>query len=253
MRTLLVAIQFLTRVPITVEGVTERDVGRSAVFFPVVGALVGGALLGAYLLLALLLPPVVARMVTLLIWIMLAGAFHLDGLADTVDGLYGGKDREDALRIMKDPHVGAMGVIAIVSTLLVKAAALASLPEDVFRGAIVVTPVLGHAAMVLALALPYARPAGLGKAFAEHRSTLDVPFASVATLGAAFGLFKFAGLAALGVGLLCATVLVGMAWRKIRGVTGDVCGAVNELTETAALVSLTGLAVLPSWFWRWHL
>ena len=112
MKRLLLAFQFLVQVPIPLKEATERDIGRSAIFFPLVGACIGGMLVLAYLLLELLFPVLVARVLTLVVMILLYGAFHLDGLSDTVDGLYGGKDRDDTLRIMKDSHVGAMGVIA---------------------------------------------------------------------------------------------------------------------------------------------
>lgn len=253
MRSLLIAVQFLTRIPVMVEGVTEREIGRSALCFPLVGALMGGILLGTYIVLALLFPIMMARVLTLMLLVILSGAFHLDGLADTVDGLYGGKDQDDALRIMRDPHIGAMGVIAIVLTLLAKVVAAVSLPEWVFRGAIFILPMLGHGAMVLAITLPYARPSGLGRVFAEHRSAWDVTFAGLIMLSATFGILRFAGLAALGVGLAGVAVLLTLCRRKIHGITGDVCGAVNEIAETGVLVALTALAPLDVWFWRWHL
>jgi adenosylcobinamide-GDP ribazoletransferase len=262
MRSLLVAVQFLTRLPVPVGNVTEKEIGRSALYFPLVGLLVGGILLGAYLLTSLAFPLLLARVLTLIVLILVSGAFHLDGLADTIDGLYGGRDREDALRIMKDPHIGAMGVIAIGSVLLLKAAALASLPEAFFRGALVAMPVVGHCAMVAVLAWPYARSSGLGKVFADHRLTRDGVFAAVIATSVSFGTLKFAGAGALFGALLSGAVLLGFVWKKIRGVTGDVCGAINEFAETGFLITLSALAPvsfapvergLPEIFWRWHL
>lgn len=262
MRAMLVAVQFLTRIPIPLSDVTEREIGRSVVCFPLVGALVGGILLGAYLAATLAFPVLMARALVLFLWLRVSGAFHLDGLADTVDGLYAGRSREDVLRIMKDPHIGAMGAIAIGSVLLLKAAAAVALPEWAFRGAILAVPVAGHGAMVAALALPYAREAGLGRAFAEHRSWIDPVAALVISATAAFVVLKFAGALALAAGAAATAVLLIRVWRRIRGVTGDVCGAANEVAETAFLVALTALApvpfsawegALPASFWRWHL
>jgi adenosylcobinamide-GDP ribazoletransferase len=262
MRTLLVAVQFLTRIPVPVAGASEREIGRSAACFPLVGLLIGGVLLGSYLLVGLVFPLVVARVLAWVVLILLSGAFHLDGLADSVDGLYGGKDRDDALRIMKDPHIGAMGVLAIGVCLLLKAAVGAVLPEPIFRAALVTMPVVGHSAMVAALGLPYARPAGLGKVFADHRATFDTVFATSLATGVAFGLLKYAGLGALLAAALSSATLLAVAWRKIRGVTGDVCGAVNEVAESGFLLGLSALSGvafspiergLPQAFWRWHL
>jgi adenosylcobinamide-GDP ribazoletransferase len=262
MRSLLVAVQFLTRIPVPVGKVTEKEIGRSALCFPLVGLLVGGILLGAYLLSSLAFPPLLARVLTLIVLILVSGAFHLDGLADTIDALYGGRDREDALRIMKDPHVGAMGGIALGSVLLLKAAAMVTLPEAYFRGALIAMPVVGHCAMVAVLAWPYARSSGLGKVFADHRLRMDGVFAAVVATFVAFGILKFAGTGALFGALLCGAVLLGLVLKKIRGVTGDVCGAINEFTETGFLITLSALAPvsfaplergLPEVFWRWHL
>jgi len=262
MKSLLVAVSFLTRIPVSVEAATEREIGRSALWFPIVGMLVGGILLGSYLVFHLIFPALVAKVLVLVVLILISGAFHLDGLADTIDALYGGKDREDALRIMKDPHVGAMGVIAIVAVLLLKTAAAVSLSEPCFRGALLTMPIVAHGAMVAALALPYARPSGLGKAFADHRSHWDIVLAALLTFGAAFALLKFSGVGALLIALGAAGLLVSLAWRKVRGITGDVCGAVNEVAEAGFLLALTALApvsftacegILPEAFWRWHL
>lgn len=262
MRSLFIAVQFLTRLPVPVRDATEREIGRSALFFPIVGILVGGILFGAYLLSSLVFPPMMARILPLIVLILVSGAFHLDGLADTVDALYGGRDRDDALRIMKDPHVGVMGVIAIACVLLLKAAALVTLPEAVFRGALVAVPIVGHCAMVAVLAWPYARPSGLGKVFADHHRAVDVAFAAAVVILVAFVTLKFAGVGALLGATLSGAVLLGLVWRKIRGVTGDVSGAVNELSETGFLVTLSALAPLsfasferglPEVFWMWHL
>ncbi len=262
MRSLLVAVQFLTRIPVAVDGATEREIGRSALCFPLVGLLLGGILLGSYVVVGYVFPPLVARILAWVLLILLSGAFHLDGLADTVDGLYGGKDREDALRIMKDPHIGAMGVIAIGVSLLLKAAVGAVLPEPIFRAALVTLPVVGHSAMVAALGFPYARAAGLGKVFADHRKRFDLVLAAVLAITVAFGLLKYVGLGALLVAAASSAILLAVAWRKIRGITGDVCGAVNEFAGIGYLLGLSALAGvsfttmergLPQAFWRWHL
>ncbi len=262
MRSLWVAVQFLTRIPLSAEGATEKEIGRSAVFFPIVGGLIGGVLLGAYLLFSAFLPFLAARVLTLVVLILFSGAFHLDGLADTIDGVYGGKDRDHALRIMRDPQVGAMGVIAIVTVLLLKTAVLASLSEEFFRGGILAAPVIGRGSMVMVLAFPYARPSGLGKTFADQRSKRDWPLALSLMIVAAFSVLKFAGICALLGALGGLGILLRVVWRKIHGVTGDVCGAANEVAETVFLLVLLATSslsfsavegILPEVFWRWRL
>lgn len=245
MRSLLAAIRFLTRLPVPGGDLTEREIGRSAVFFPVVGMLVGGILLGLYRLFGLCFPVPVARVLVLVSLVAVSGALHLDGLADAVDGLYGGRDRDHALRIMRDPHIGAMGAVAIIAILLLKTAAVISLPEAFFRKGILVMPVAGRGAMVVALMLPYAREKGLGQAFARHRSRIDSVVAAVLVFGAAVYALGPAGLWALVGSLAAAGGVLGIAWRRIRGVTGDVCGAVNEAAECAFLLVLLGVSPAP--------
>lgn len=241
MSALLEAVRFLTCLPVPGKGGDPRALGRSAFWFPLVGLLVGGMMLGAYVLAAKVFPAPLSRILPLVLQILVSGAFHLDGLADTADAFYGGRDREDRLRILKDPHVGAMGAIAIAAALLLKAAALASLGEDAFRWALLAMPVLGHAAMTACLALPYAREEGLGKVFEAHRSPIDAPLAGLLALGAAFRLLGLPGLyAALGAGLAL-ILLLGLSRSRIGGVTGDVCGAANEAVEAAFLVALCAL------------
>ena len=240
MRSLLAAVQFLTRIPVPGLNPSPREIGRSAFWFPVVGLAVGGITLGAYLLSLRFFPAPIARLLPLLVQVLVSGAFHLDGLADTVDALYGGKDREGVLRIMKDPHLGAMGAITIALTLLLKAAVLLTLPEGAYRGALLTAPVLGHAAMVGALALPYARAEGLGKAFSEHRSALDLPLAVLLSVLLSFGALEIPGLQSLAAAAVAGSVPILMARRRIGGVTGDVCGAANEMAELGYLLALTG-------------
>lgn len=246
MRSLLAAIRFLTRLPVPAGNLTEQDIGRSAVFFPVVGLLIGGILLGFYRFFSLIFPVPVARLLVLMSLVAISGAFHLDGLADTVDGFYGGKDREEVLRIMRDPHVGAMGAVAIVTILLLKTAAVVSLSEAFFRKGILIMPAVGRGATVVALMFPYARDGGLGWLFAQHRSRLDPVAAAVLVSGAAIYAFGPEGVWAVLGSLAAAGGVLGLAWRRIRGVTGDVCGAVNEAAECAFLLAL--LAVSPGSF-----
>jgi adenosylcobinamide-GDP ribazoletransferase len=240
MRGLRVALQFLTRVPLPGPAPTPRELGRSAVYFPVAGLLLGAASLGVYWGAGFLVPRTLARVLALVSQVLLSGALHLDGLADTVDGLAGGTDREEVLRIMRDPHVGALGVVAIVVVLLLKAAAVVLLPEARVARALLVAPAVGRGAMVVALRLPYAREAGVGRAFADSRLATDAIVALLLVLGLCLLSFRLLGVAALLAALGCGGGLLAIAWRKVGGVTGDVCGAVGELAETGFLVAVLG-------------
>jgi adenosylcobinamide-GDP ribazoletransferase len=241
-RTFLAAVQFLTTLPVPLRHATEREIGRSPAYFSLVGLLVGLLTCGAYVGLSRFFPPAIARILAYIALLFASAAFHLDGLSDTVDGLYGRKARESALRIMKDPHVGAMGVLALVAVAALRLALWVSLPDSLLRRALVASPIAGHAAMVLCLTLPYAREIGLGRVFEDYRSPWDWPVALVVSAALSFALLGFAGLGGAVAGFGAAIALLVRVRRSLGGFTGDVCGAVSELTEIAFLLTLVSIS-----------
>ena len=162
----LVALRYLTILPLPQSRVAG-DIGRAAGWFPVVGLALGACLALASLAADRVVPPGVGAMLLVVLWAASTGGLHLDGLADTCDGLGGGWSRERTLSIMRDARSGPYGVTAIVLVLGLKAAALASLPEGLAWRALVLAPVLGRAGPLLLVALcPAARPEGAGHALA---------------------------------------------------------------------------------------
>lgn len=242
MKSFFLALQFLTSIPLPQIQATRKEFGRSSFFFPFVGLLFGGALLAFDLVLESIFPVPVARILVLVAQVLVYGAFHLDGLADSADGLYGGRNRNEALRIMRDPRVGTMGVLALLLLLLVKTISFLTLPAPVFRRGLILAPVMGHGAMVLALVVPYARRQGLGRTFADHRWAGDWIVALVFMVSMSWFLFKGNMLMVWGATILGIGTLLSLAWRKIRGITGDLCGAVEEVAETLTFVALSAVA-----------
>ncbi|MGP8244969.1 MAG: adenosylcobinamide-GDP ribazoletransferase [Bryobacteraceae bacterium] len=236
MRSLAAAIAFLTRIPVgRLVDFGRQDVARSAAWFPVVGALVGGIECLAAWLLRPHLPAAVTAVLLVALDVLLTGALHYDGLADSADGFGGGKDRDDILRIMRDHAIGSYGGVALVLAAGTKIAALATLlTGSAWPKALVAAPLLGRwAILVLSAALPYARPtasvvAGMGwKALAWG----SLPTA----LALAAGRDPRLWIAAAAV-LLVAAILSLYCRRKIGGVTGDTLGAGAELGEIAVLL-----------------
>ncbi|MGH2604122.1 MAG: adenosylcobinamide-GDP ribazoletransferase, partial [Dehalococcoidia bacterium] len=236
-RPFLIALQFLTRLPIRLkEAPEERDIGRSMLYYPVIGLLIG-VLLTALAWALADLPGLLASTILLAFWVSVTGALHLDGLADSADAWIGGADdRERTLAIMKDPHAGPTAVVVLVVVLLIKLAALeAVLAREDWMG-LVLAPVLGRTALpLLFLTTPYLRPDGLGAELAQHLSPRAGVLVVLAASAAATG--------ARGPWLLLATAgvfvfLRGLMVQRIGGITGDTAGALVELTETAVLVSL---------------
>jgi adenosylcobinamide-GDP ribazoletransferase len=170
--------------------------------------------------------------------VILSGGLHLDGFADVCDGFYAGRTKTDALRIMKDPHLGTMAVLGIVSVLMMKVVLLTYLPAAALISALLIFPAIGRGGMVWGMRMaPYARPeGGTGEMFFRTLAGRHVWTATI--LLSAWALLC-GGWPALIV-LLCAAaatkMFVGYCGRRIGGMTGDTLGALNELIELLTLM-----------------
>ncbi|WP_417779655.1 adenosylcobinamide-GDP ribazoletransferase [Stutzerimonas xanthomarina] len=242
MQPFLIALQFLTCLPVRLRGMPEpQQIGRSLLYYPLVGLLLGGMLCLLGMALGNAAPPLKAALL-LAVWVWLTGALHLDGLADSADAWLGGfGDRERTLAIMKDPCSGPVAVAVLVLVLLLKFVALWTLLEQGNPWVLLAVPLLGRSAMLgLFLTTPYVRPGGLGQALAEHmpRSKVRLVPALIVLAGMLMGTSGWIALAiAAGVGLLVRRSLI----QRLGGTTGDTAGALLELVECAVLV---GLALL---------
>jgi adenosylcobinamide-GDP ribazoletransferase len=230
----------------------DREAARAGMSAaPAVGVVVGaGAALGGGALTWLGASPLLAAVAAVAVPAALTRGLHLDGLADTADGLGSGRPAEDALRIMKQSDIGPFGVLTLVLVLLAQTAALASCYGHgwVYGGAAAVTAgAVGRTAMTLACreGVPAARPGGLGAAVAGAvRPGTAWAVALLCGLAACAAAVPFGGPAALraavawGGGLLAAEALLRRCRRRFGGVTGDVFGALCETAATAALVVL---------------
>lgn len=236
---LLIALQFLTRLPIRLPGMpAPRQLGRSLLWYPLVGLLLGGVLLAAAWLLSGVAVPLAAALL-LALWVLASGGLHLDGLADTVDAWVGGYgDRERTLALMKDPCCGPMAVAALVLLLLLKFAALWALLEAGAWAALLLAPLLGRAGvLLLLLGTPYVREGGLGSALAAHvpqRAGWRVLLASVL----ACLLAGWAWLLAVAVAAALFVLVRRALLQRLGGTTGDSAGALLELLECGVLVAL---------------
>ncbi len=236
MRGLLAAIGFLTRLPVPAQAFEGAGTpARTLPWYPVVGLLIGLLLYGASWLLSSA-PPLLAAALLLVFWVALTGGLHLDGLADSADAWVGGLgDRERTLAIMKDPRSGPMAVIAVVLVLLLKFAALASLPPH--ASALWLAPLLARSALTGAfMVTPYVRSGGLGSALvgaSRGASALGLAFALLVSLFAGWG-----GIRAVLMALVVFVVWRLACLRRLGGMTGDTCGALAECVEAAVLVVL---------------
>jgi len=237
---LWIALQFLSSLPIRLPGMPEpQQLGRSLLFYPLVGLLFG-VILWAFNLVLAGAPLLLHAALLLTVWVLLSGALHLDGLADSADAWLGGfGDRERTLTIMKDPRSGPIAVVTLLLVLLLKFCALLALVEQGHAVMLIIVPLLGRAALLgLFLTTPYVRAGGLGQALADHLPRR----AGWWVLGAsALACLLIAGVKAI-VALVVA--FVGFVWlrqvmiRRLGGTTGDTAGALLELLEMAVLVGV---------------
>jgi len=230
------AVLFLTRFPLGAGPMEASDIPQSVPWFPVVGGLLGAALAGVYAVARLFLPPFVAATVAVGVGIFATGAFHEDGLADSADAL-GGRSREEALGILKDPAHGTYGVLAIALSVVLRAGALSALSSWTALAALPAAHALSRGASIGSLGtVRVATADGLGSSFAGAltRVRVAVSISAALIIGfAAMGIWAIpsAAIAALG------TWSIGrLALHKFGGVTGDIAGAVQQIAETLVLV-----------------
>jgi Cobalamin-5-phosphate synthase len=237
------ALGFLTILPCPRLESTPEDLGRSSGWFPLAGALLGALLAAAHAGLALSrVPPRRPRPSTVVLWAFLTRGLHLDGLADTFDGIGGGYSRESRLAIMKDSRLGTFGGIAVASALLLKATLLAGTERTAALQALFLAPVLGRWAILFAMRLfPSARPGGMGDLFRKgctNRCLFNGTAAALFLSAAAGGL---TGILLLPLVPLFALFISRWLSSLLGGLTGDSYGTVCELSELLSLFLFASL------------
>ncbi|HEY0634300.1 MAG TPA: adenosylcobinamide-GDP ribazoletransferase [Gammaproteobacteria bacterium] len=233
----LLAVQFLTRFPLpSLRDIAPHDVGRSMLYYPLVGALIG-ALLFALDHLLVEAAPLLRAALLVVAWVVITGGLHLDGVADMADAWVGGHgERERTLALMKDPACGPMGVLALLLLLLLKVAALESLAGHA-APLLIVAPLLARTALLLLfLTTPYVRRGGLGETLAQQLPRRVGWLVVVAVPG---------GVLLLVPHIWGVVVMVGIVFllfrqrllQRLGGTTGDTAGALLEVCEATILLA----------------
>lgn len=234
-----IALVFLTILPIdrSLQATPER-LGRSMALFPAAGVLLGLILVVLNGMLGALIPRAVLDCLLLLILIIITGALHLDGIADLLDGLAGGKDRKGVLRTMKGSRIGAMGVVGLVMLLLLKYLCLFNLPLELKSAGLIFMPAAGRWVQVVLAASCRCLygPGETGKVFLDYAGERELLIASSSLIAVALLLFGLQGVFLIFLLGIAAMLLIKYFEMRLGGVTGDVLGASSELIEVLSLL-----------------
>lgn len=233
--------RFLTVIPVSWNSKDDGQFFQSSlIWFPFIGLFIGSATAFFTSLLITVLPATVLTVFAMIVLAGFSGCLHLDGLADSGDGLLCSRSRERALEIMRDSQTGAMGVIAVVFVLLGKYAALSSLSGTPFLVALLLIPLAGRTAILISMAiLPYARKGGgLGRLFYSKDSVV-IAVLALLFCGMIMAFVSF-NTALFCIAAILLTVAIFSFWcfKKLGGATGDTLGAVCELTEFTVAVAM---------------
>ena len=237
-RGFFVALSFLTRIPVRHKH--EPSIGLAAPWFPIVGIVVGAIVGGVAWGVSNLTTPLVGAAVGVLVGVVVTGAFHEDGLADIADAFVGGWSTEDRLRILKDPLHGSYGVAAMCGSILLRVCALSAItPQQMFTAAIAAHCLARAGALALMLTTALARHEGLGSDYVKN---LRVSKAIVSLCLSVLVVIAITGVWSIAVVVATIAGAMTIRWwskKKIGGITGDVLGAAEQLSEALILVALS--------------
>jgi adenosylcobinamide-GDP ribazoletransferase len=233
------ALRFLTILPIPgLPAMSEAGIGRAVACFPLAGGIVGALLATLGLAAGALWDASVRPVVLVVAWGVITAGLHLDGLSDTFDAVMSWRPRERKLEIMKDSRIGAMGALALIAVLALKAVWLGA-AGDAWLRAVWLAPILGRWADIYGIFwFPPAREGGMGRSFQSQVRRADFIFATAATILLVLALGGARGLIALALVWLVSQLLAMWWTRDLGGLTGDTYGALCEIAEVITLATL---------------
>lgn len=243
MKSFFIALQFLSRIHVVSQTVwTEEDFGRSVIFFPLVGTVIGVILCVIFKGISIFFSQPYVAIGLVVCWLFITGGLHADGLMDAADGLFSGRSRERMLEILKDSCVGSNGVIAFFSIMALKICFLAQVPQEAVYAALLAVPTAARFGVLIGIfQFPYARQHGLGQAFIQYAPPHVLMKAGILAL---FPLLcvGWSYCLILGSAIFISLGINSYIARQLGGLTGDTYGAVIECSEMV----LTGLIFLTS-------
>lgn len=236
MKRLILMLQFLTKLPLPFKiDAKEEDFSKGIIYFPIVGLVIGALMAGLYIGLSAITNIMIASVLVIVFEIFITGGLHLDGLADSFDGLYSYRDKDRMLEIMKDSRVGTNGVLVLIVNIVLKMVLLISIDPEIVPTLLLLMPVVSRLMVVLLSAISkYARNNGMGGFFIGKTTKLQLVI--TITLVLFMHLIYLEGLFLLGMIIILTLIYRYHVYSKIDGITGDVLGAVVEMSEVFYLM-----------------
>lgn len=242
MKAFLAALMFLTRIPLPQINISKTDWHKSAIYFPLVGLVIGGVLYLASWVLESIFPVSITAFLVVLVWIWITGGLHIDGWMDLADGFGSNKSREQVLEIMKDSRVGAMGVIAAICLIGGKWIAVYELLQQDQAMILLLSPIMARFLLISAIRLfPYRQQGGIGEGLRKYISFTNIFLNLLIILFIAYYVIGMNGIAILAGTAIFSGLLAINIYKKLGMLTGDCYGALVEWSE--AVVLFVSLAI----------
>lgn len=239
MRSFLLALQFLTIIPVKMKDVEEKKIPGALIYFPLIGLLLGLVLAGMDKLLFILnFEQFIINTILVVLLIVLTGGLHLDGLSDTFDAFLSRKNKEEMLKILRDSHIGVMGVLSLISIILLKIAFLSSINISSKIISLLLMCILSRWSLVFVMFLfPYAREEGKAKVFIQGINFKIFISSTLIALACTIAIWKIKGLFVFIIIAMSSYMIGKFINNKIGGMTGDTIGATSEVAEIIVLFS----------------
>ncbi len=236
MKNFLIALQFLTILPVKIrQDIEEKDFGKSLLFFPVVGVIIGVILALSAGTFYFIPKPVLSALI-IIVSVIVSGGIHLDGFADTCDAFYGQKSKQKILEIMRDSRIGVMGAAGIVCLFLLKYTLILSIPESILLKSLILMAAFSRWAMVWGCYISaYPRQEGKGKYFIEYAGKNEFFMGTFFIIALFLLLMGLKGVVLFSFSLVPVFLFINWTKRKIGGMTGDTIGATSEIAEVGVL------------------
>lgn len=245
-KSLILNIQFMTRIPIPIQVEADEDTfAKGIVFFPFIGLIVGTVTAVVYYLASFLVPGMPAAFMAVAAGIVMTGGIHLDGLSDTCDGIFSARSKERMLEIMKDSRLGTFGGVALILDIVGRISFIADMNPAVGAVALITAPVIAKSMTVLLIRTSKnAREGGMGNFFLGRTRWNQTAIALLSGLLFVLwiGGFKGGAIFALSIGVICLYKI--LVYKKIGGMTGDTLGAGSEVIELFVLLAFSAMAAI---------